>query len=227
VRAVDLAFRPARPGDADTVVPLMHDASRAAIDATFEFRPGTAAAFLRRDFVRGRGIFGYRHQVVGVTPSGGVVATATVYEGGSYRRLSGHTLLSAVTYFGPGGLAWVARRSAAVAGTIAPPGRGTVYVGNFCVASGYRSRGFGSLLVGHVAALAAERGIGTVELDVAVSNGRAQRLYERLGFTVTGERPGRRADGFDGTRRMTLTIAPRPVGSPEPGLLVRGDGYCP
>jgi ribosomal protein S18 acetylase RimI-like enzyme len=219
VSAVDLLFRPAGPEDVDAVVPLMHDASRAPIDATFELRHGEAARFLRHDFLRGHGIFGYRNQVVGVAPSGGVVATATVYEGRRYRRLSGHTFLSAVTHYSPAGLARVARRSAAMAGMFVPPRRATVYLGNFCVAPRYRSRGYGSLLVDHITAWADERGIAAVELDVAFSNGRAQRLYERLGFGVTGERAGNRARGLGGTRRMTLIVGHRPGegGVPGPG----------
>ena len=45
-------------------------------------------------------------------------------------------------------------------------------------------------------------GLAAVELDVSFGNVRARRLYERLGFTVTGERPAPSGSGLDGFRRM-------------------------
>ena len=49
-----------------------------------------------------------------------------------------------------------------------------------------------------------EEASGPVELDVSYGNVRAQRLYERLGFTVTGEKPAPVGSPLDGFRRMTL-----------------------
>jgi ribosomal protein S18 acetylase RimI-like enzyme len=48
--------------------------------------------------------------------------------------------------------------------------------------------------MGHVIAQHRHSGIRAVVFDVAVSNPRAQQLYERLGFAVTAERHSRLAN---------------------------------
>jgi ribosomal protein S18 acetylase RimI-like enzyme len=204
-----LRFRPARPEDADQVVPLMRESSRALIDFTFDVgHSGGPAGFLRMDFLGGRGIFGYRNQVVGVSPAGEVVATATAYEGRRYRALSMWTLLTAVRHFNPACLTRVVRRTAAVAGLFLPPSRSGLFLANLCVAPGHRSHGHGSLLLEHILGTAQARGITRSELDVSVSNVRAQQLYERLGYVVVTETTDGGTHGLDGFRRMRRTSAP-------------------
>ena len=70
-----LTFRMARPEDAAVLVPLMHASSLTLIERSFRVGKADPAAFLRRDFLRGTGIFGYRNQWVLSTPEGTPVAT--------------------------------------------------------------------------------------------------------------------------------------------------------
>lgn len=203
MRRDPLTVRAARPADADAVVPLMHASSRPLIDATFG---ADAAAFLRRDFRRGTGIFGYASQLVGVTGTGDVVATVTAYDGGAYTRLGRHTARTAIVHFRPLRLAGVARRGIAVAGLFTPPRRDGMFLANLCVAESHRGAGAGSVLIGHVVALARTRRLRRVELDVSFGNVGARRLYERFGFTVTGEKAARAGSALDGFRRMELTL---------------------
>jgi len=182
-------FRPARPDDADQVVPLIHDSSRALIDATF------GVGLVRRDFLRGRGLFGYRQQLVGLVGDE-IAVTITAYAGRRCRQLSLHTLGSAAVHFGPRDLARALRRSAPVARLFAPPSPDGVFLANLCVAPGHRGRGYGTRAIEHAVAASGAR---LAELDVSASNPDAERLYARLGFAVTGERG---APGLDGFRRM-------------------------
>jgi GNAT superfamily N-acetyltransferase len=181
-----MRFRPAGPGDVDSVVPLMHESSRDLVDAT------VGPDLLRRDFLRGRGIFGWRHQLVGVV-DGEIAATITAYPGRRYRHLSLHTLRSALIHFGPVGTVKTLRRCAPVRELFAPPSRDAIFLANLCVASSHRGRGYGSRAIAHAS-------MGQpAELDVSASNVGAERLYRRLGFAVAGERT---APGFDSFRRM-------------------------
>jgi GNAT superfamily N-acetyltransferase len=191
-----LILRAARPSDADAVVPLMHESSHALIDATFGRH---ASAVLRRDFRRGKGIFGYRQQIVGVRPDGEIVATMTAYPGRRYRRLALHTMGSVVP-LGPVALAGIVRRTLAVSALFAPPARDGLFFANVCVAAEHRGRGYGSQLVQQAAAMYRPR---VIELDVSFANIRAQRLYERLGYKVTRETAAPPGSGLDGFRRMT------------------------
>jgi ribosomal protein S18 acetylase RimI-like enzyme len=182
------------------VVPLMHESSRAMIDATFG---AAAVTVLRCDFVRGKGIFGYRQQLVGVCVDGSVAATVTAYRGRRYRRLSGYTLLCAASRSGP---VSAIRRMAAVSALFTPPSPDGLFLANLCVDGRYRGRGYGSALIGAACGQARTWRLDRVELDVSFGNAEAQRLYQRLGFTVTGETPAPAGSPLDGFRRMTLSL---------------------
>jgi ribosomal-protein-alanine N-acetyltransferase len=57
-----------------------------------------------------------------------------------------------------------------------------------------RGLGLGEKLLQHQIAAAIECGMKRMTLEVRVSNERAQRLYERLGFEPAGIRPGYYSD---------------------------------
>ncbi|WP_046469824.1 GNAT family N-acetyltransferase [Allosalinactinospora lopnorensis] len=199
-----LCFRPARPQDAAAVVPLMRASSPALVDAVFGER---AAGVLHHDFLRGRGLFGYRHQTIGVAPDGGIVATITAYDGVRYRRLLLRTMLSAARCCGPVRFLGSLLSAAALGRQFVPPGRDAVYLANLCVDAGHRSRGYGAALMEHVIRAAGDRGLRQTELDVSRTNPRAQKLYERMGFTIAAECPD--TGGIPGTRRMRRPIGHR------------------
>ena len=202
-----MKFRAAAAADTD-VVALMHESSRAAIDATFELRPGTAAKFLAADFARGDGLFGFHHQVVAVDPTGMITGTATVYEGSRYLILSRKTMRSVLTHFSLTDTARIIRRTAASATAFPPPRARTFYLANFCVRKENRSTGQGARLLEYVAAQATAERMTAVELDVAFDNPRARAMYERNGFTVTAERHSKNpATGLGGgIHRMTRPL---------------------
>lgn len=55
-------------------------------------------------------------------------------------------------------------------------------IDGICVARAHRSKGVGSMLLGALYREAAERGYGSIRLDVVEENWRARALYERQGF---------------------------------------------
>lgn len=61
---------------------------------------------------------------------------------------------------------------------------------NVVVASGFRGRGIGRMLMEHMLTEASYHGIGDCTLEVRVSNIPAIHLYESLGFKSEGIRPG-------------------------------------
>jgi ribosomal-protein-alanine N-acetyltransferase len=63
-------------------------------------------------------------------------------------------------------------------------------VNNLAVVPAWRRHGVGSRLLLHVLAQARAGGIARASLEVRRSNEPARRLYERLGFAVTGVRSG-------------------------------------
>ncbi|MFG2794586.1 GNAT family N-acetyltransferase [Streptomyces sp. NPDC048419] len=199
----NLTLRRAVPQDAPVVVPLMHDSSPGPLDVVFGHR---APAFLTRDFHRGHGIYGYTHQLLAVTPDDEIVATLTAYPGSYYQTMARHTLRSAARALGPVRFPGALRRAAQVQRLFIAPSPDAVFLANLCVAAQHRSRGHGSMMLRHAIRTAGEQGLRRVQFDVSWHNARAQQLYERLGFTVTAERPDNSGRGIDGFRRMELTI---------------------
>lgn len=86
-------------------------------------------------------------------------------------------------------------------------------LGNVSVASAYRRRGIGAILVDTVLKRAAERGVRDVYLEVRVSNVGAQELYDRFGFEQVGRRRNYYIqpveDAFVMRKRLNTTPLPR------------------
>ena len=200
----DLAFRDARPADADVVAALMHESSRTLYDHVFaDVDP---VPFIRRDFVRGGGIFGHRHAVVAVRGDA-VVGVQTGYPGAAYPRLMRQTLLSAVQELGPVRLASIAVRGRALGRLFATPRHDALFLANACVDPGHRGSGVFTGLMDASHAVARRHGLGAVELDVSFRNAGAQRVFEHLGYRVVAERPYTGRGGLDGFRRMSMAVA--------------------
>jgi ribosomal protein S18 acetylase RimI-like enzyme len=206
---MSIRFRPAAPADADVAVPLIYASGPAAFDFVFSV-PGRLAAleFLRRAFVDGEGEFGYRNHVI-ATERDEVVAVGATWTGASTLAF---TVAAARQILGAYGVAaglGVMSRGLRVESVVQPPPRDRLYVAHLGVRPERRSRGIGEALVRHLLQADRPPGVHVAALDVAVTNPRAQALYERLGFVVTRERMSRLANA-QGTvadhRRMELRL---------------------
>jgi ribosomal protein S18 acetylase RimI-like enzyme len=201
---VSITVREARPEDAAEVIPLMYESSRNLMNYSFRFPDEEPTRFLFRDYLRGRGIFGYENQIVAVDGER-VVGTMTVYAGGRATELTLQTIRTAFRHWSFGRFLAFLGRSIAIAPLFIKPRRDGVFLANACVAEEYRGRGLFSRLLSHsVEAYRASAGL--VELDVSFSNASAQRIYEHQGFRVTAERPYRGRQPLEGFRRMQRAI---------------------
>jgi len=73
---------------------------------------------------------------------------------------------------------------------VAMPGVDELHLLNLTVAPDRQGRGHGRRLIAAVEASAHERGLGTLWLEVRVSNERAQQMYRARGFVQSGVRRG-------------------------------------
>ena len=71
------------------------------------------------------------------------------------------------------------------------PPADSLYVDALATETGYRRRGVASALLEEARRLASDAALRAVALDTAATNGAAQALYERCGFSVTERRPAR------------------------------------
>ncbi|MCK8483468.1 GNAT family N-acetyltransferase [Aliiroseovarius sp. S2029] len=87
--------------------------------------------------------------------------------------------------------------------------KGTLQMDGICVAETARGQGVGSALFDALFEYARSNGFTHVTLDVIDTNPRAKALYERLGFTATGEEttgPLKPLLGFSSATKMVLTL---------------------
>jgi len=202
---MSITVRAARPEDADEVIPLMYESSRSLMDYSFRFPDEEPTRFLLRDFLRGRGIFGYENQIVAVDGAR-VVATMTVYRGRRATELTLQTIRTAFRHWSFGRFLGFLGRSLAIAPLFIKPDPSGVFLANACVAEVCRGQGlFGRLLTHAVEEHRAS--VRVVEFDVSFSNAHALGVYQHLGFRVTEERPYRGKRGLDGFRRMQRAIS--------------------
>lgn len=184
-------FRPAEPGDAEIAVPLIYSSGPAAFDFVFATRAGDDALdFLASCFADGDGEFGWRNHWVG-TVDERVVAVGAGYGADSKWAF---TLAAARQILGHYGLLkglGVITRGLRVESVIRPPSGDMHYLAHLGVLPELRGRGVGRALIDRLIGVGREAGRRRVTLDVAASNPRAELLYQRAGFKVTGERRSR------------------------------------
>jgi [ribosomal protein S18]-alanine N-acetyltransferase len=84
---------------------------------------------------------------------------------------------------------------------------GAIDIHNIAVHVDYRRRGIARLLLGKVVAEARNQSSLRVMLEVRKSNLPAQKLYQSLGFLITGVRKGYYSDDGEDALAMSLELA--------------------
>ena len=83
---------------------------------------------------------------------------------------------------------------------------GEIDIHNIAVHGDFRRRGLGRSLLGNVINEARSRALSRVTLEVRKSNTVAQKLYESLGFSVSGIRKGYYSDDGEDAFLMALEL---------------------
>jgi ribosomal-protein-alanine N-acetyltransferase len=84
----------------------------------------------------------------------------------------------------------------------------SVDIHNVAVHGDFRRRGLGRLLLSRMMVDARRQSLLRVTLEVRISNGSAQSLYESLGFINTGLRKGYYSDNGEDALVMSLQLDP-------------------
>ncbi|HSC85011.1 MAG TPA: N-acetyltransferase [Pseudomonas sp.] len=184
---MSLTIRLAQARDAAQVVPLIHSSGPAAFERVFKHGALDAQGFLQHAFVTPRTQFSHaRHWLV--EQDGQVLAAGTAYSGVSNLRDSLQVLRQMVASYGLLGACTPLARGLQMEMLVRPPARDVWYLAHLGVRPELRGQGIGERLIQHLLEQGRAAGYRQTGLDVAASNPRAQKLYERLGFTVQVER---------------------------------------
>lgn len=184
---MSLEFRPARAEDADAAAPLVYSAGPEAFDYMFRAGGRQALDFLRHAFRQGGGFQGYRNHWV-AERDGVVVGVGAFYGQRMEGRLTLGLMRQVLSFYTPWAAFGVIRRGLELAPMLKPLTPDMLYVANFGVAPECRGQGIGARMLNFKMAEARNSGYGVYALDVAVTNPRAQKLYEGIGFRFVRER---------------------------------------
>jgi len=185
---MNLEFRRAGRGDVEEAIPLIYSAGAHELDYAFSVGRHTAIAFLRAAFVDGSSTLGYRGHVVAVL-AGHVVGIGASHDRKEYGGAKWKMLSPVARFYGPLTGAGVLTRLIQLEKQLwPPPKKHDVFIQNLGVREDMRGKGIGTALLTYQIKMARTEHFRRCILDVAVTNPRAQALYERLGFRVVEER---------------------------------------
>jgi ribosomal protein S18 acetylase RimI-like enzyme len=205
-----LVLRAAAAADVADAVPLIYSSGPSAFDYVFNIGGAKdAQAFLRFAYLKGGGEFGWQAHRVAVIGDR-VVAAGAVFDGREVLRFTIAGALQILRFYGPIRAWGVMLRGLRTEAVIQPPRAEEYYVCHVGVRGELRGQGIGARFVRHLLESLDPTRHRCATLDVALTNPRAQLLYERLGFVVEALRVsnlqsqrGQVADHF----RMRLPIS--------------------
>jgi ribosomal protein S18 acetylase RimI-like enzyme len=210
-----LTFRAASPADVADAVPLIYSSGPASFDYVFDCgSPRGAQEFLGFAYLQGGGEFGWRNHRVGEL-EGQVVAAAAAFDGRAVLRFTMASALQILRFYGPIHAWGVLVRGLRTEAVIRPPRAQEYYLGHVGVQPGWRGHGIGARFMRNLLEGLDVNRHRCAVLDVAVTNPRAQLLYERLGFAVEARRVsvlqnprGRVADHYRMSRPAGRGLSP-------------------
>lgn len=180
-----MLIRHARPTDAEAAVPLMHSSGPEAFDYVFCARKaGEAHEFLDYAFKSGGGQFGCRNHLVACIGNKVVGIGACFGNESRFTFADGRLIFK---FFGARHAAGVISRGLKTGTVMPPPLDWEWMIAHLAVSNEHQGAGIGRQLVRQFVQHGQREHKKAAVLDVSAENPRAQALYERLGFVVTGE----------------------------------------
>jgi ribosomal protein S18 acetylase RimI-like enzyme len=205
---MNLQFRRADPDDVEEVIPLIYCSASPLGDYCYNVGRHTAIEYLRVAFVAGSGKLSYSRHVVAVL-DGHVVGIGAFLDGEQHKSGRWNRIWLVLRVCGPLRCWTVLRRLTQLRRLWSLPGKDDLSIEHLGVREDMRGKGIATALLTNQIEMARSKGINRCVLDVAVTNPRAQALYERLGFRVVGERKPH-IGGADGkvpeVRHMELVL---------------------
>jgi ribosomal protein S18 acetylase RimI-like enzyme len=182
---LEITIRPSMPADADGAVPHVYSSGPYSFDYVFGTQRTTALEFLKFAFTKQNGEFSYC-QHVSVIAGDSIIGSGAVLSPQQGWTHSLHAVGQILAHYGPIAGAQIIARGLAIERVIRPAAGDLWIIAHLGIDPRFQGAGVGGRLITHLIDSIRQRGGRRVGLDVAVINPRAEALYKRLGFTVTG-----------------------------------------
>lgn len=209
----EVLIRTARLADADAVCSMLIASEPETYDYVYRDTGPGPEAFVRYEFLSGRGFCGW-HNVTVAELAGTIVGVGCLYAGSAgsalhpYGRLLRGSLLNMLTVYRLSVWRYMARAQHLGSIMHTPSGR-EAYLSAFLVDDRMRGQGIGTSMLRYWVAQARRHGCDALRLDIGETNTHAEALYLKLGFEIVGNKPfsGHR-EGFpvQGTKEMMLRL---------------------
>jgi ribosomal protein S18 acetylase RimI-like enzyme len=206
---MNIDFRTAEPSDVQMALPMIYSSGPHEFDYIFNVGNKTTADYLLFAFPTRFGTQSHRIFTV-ATANGQVAGIGALYTGNDNLRLSLGNFWNVFRFYGAQHTIKVAQRAGHIETILPPSAANAGYISQLGVKEEFRGDGVGTALIGQLIELTRNRGLRKCVLDVAITNPRAQALYERLGFKVVQENKWNYPDSkihVPSQRRMELIFA--------------------
>lgn len=181
---LNLTFRPCQAEDVEDALPLIYSSGPDAFNYAFcDSYAEQSLDFLRTAFVRGPSEFGYQQHTAAVL-EGKVVGVGGVRFARQNIRFTFSAAYELFRFYSPLAALRTTSRGLRIEQILKPPKKGIGIIYNLGVAPEWHSHGIGQQLINKLLEQIAAAQMSVAALDVAVTNPRAQALYERLGFVT-------------------------------------------
>jgi ribosomal protein S18 acetylase RimI-like enzyme len=208
VSPMNINIRKAGSDDVRFVIPMIYASGPHEFDYVFNVGNKTTQDYLSFAFPTQFGGQSYQFFTV-ATVHDQVVGVCAFYSGRDHLRLNLGNVWNIVRFYGLRNFIRIAQRGLQMESIIPPPEVNSGFINQLGVKEGFRGSGIGTLLTQHHIELTRKMGLKKCTLDVAMTNPRAQALYERLGFKVVQENAWKHLDSsihVPGQRRMEFVM---------------------
>jgi len=187
---MNIEFRTAMPSDVEPAIPLIYSSGSHEYDYAFAVGGHTGLDYIKFSFVTGSSTESYGSYRVALV-DGRLVGIGSFLGGAAFNTVNEVKIAWQILRFYGLPKCWtVMRRGTQLQKLEPPPEKDAVFIQKLGVSEDMRGRGIGTALLSRQINIARVNGFRRCVLDVAVTNQRAQLLYERLGFRVVEERKG-------------------------------------
>ncbi len=192
---MNMEIRPSQPSDAAAVAPLIYSSGPYSFNYVFASDESTVIPFVQYAFTKNHGELQYKNHVT-IVHDGEIVGCGAALSPNQPLTHTFHALGQVIRHCGITASPGVIHRALAFEKIVQPPKGDLWVIAHLGVKPECRGQGIGRQLIEYLIDSIDRRNGTRVGLDVALINPRAEALYRRLGFEVTGHRTSRLSSPF-------------------------------